>query len=493
MNRVTEILTGGVIAPRPNTAPLAEGWNVLSGIDPGGIKPIPKITIQKLFEAQAALRPGAVALIFEGQSITYGDLNSRSNHLAARLRELGVGPEVLVGICVERSFEMLVGLLGILKAGGAYVPMDPSYPSERLEFLLRDAEPMVLLTQEKLLPSLPRHPAQVLCLDALPPGAGAENLQPLNSPDNAAYVIYTSGSTGQPKGVVVTHHNVIRLFAATDQWYGFSERDVWTLFHSFAFDFSVWEIFGALLHGGRLVVVPHPVSRSPDAFYELLAQERVTVLNQTPSAFRQLMQAEESFAGEKNLALRLVIFGGETLDLQSLKPWFERHGDTHPQLVNMYGITETTVHVTYRPLAADDVNQPSVIGLPIPDLQLHILDQQLNPVAIGEAGEIFVGGAGLARSYLKRPELTEQRFVGNPFSKEAGARLYRSGDIARRLPNNDIEYLGRADLQVKIRGHRVELGEIEAVLNQHPAIRESVVLLRQESGLPRLVGYLISC
>ncbi|MDB6109199.1 MAG: Non-ribosomal peptide synthetase [Pedosphaera sp.] len=454
---------------------------------------LPPACLHQLFEAQAAKSPDRVALVFGQQQLTYGQLNARADAWVAQLRRLGVGPEVLVGLCVERSVELLLGILAILKAGGAYVPLDPAQPSERLELLLEDARPPVVLTQEKLIHRLPPNKARVICLD-LPPEP-----QPLGSPSapcdggNLAYVIYTSGSTGKPKGVLVTHSNLTRLFTATQPWFHFQENDVWTLFHSFAFDFSVWEIFGALLHGGRLVMVPYDISRSPKGFHELLVRERVTVLNQTPSAFGPLLQADQDSPGSEKLSLRLIIFGGEALSPRMLKPWFDRRGDQCPQLVNMYGITETTVHVTYRPLTSADVDQPSVIGLPIPDLQIHLLNEQLQPVTPGTPGEICVGGAGVARGYLNSPKLTAQKFITHPLCQAAGDRLYRSGDLARQLPNGDLEYLGRLDQQVKIRGHRVELGEIEAALKGHPALRDAVVLLREDvPGSPRLVGYLVS-
>jgi thioesterase domain-containing protein len=291
---------------------------------------------------------------------------------------------------------------------------------------------------------------------------------------------------------MVTHRNVTRLFSATQPWYQFNERDVWTLFHSCAFDFSVWEIWGALLLGGRLVIVPYLTSRSPEVLLELLARERVTVLNQTPSAFRQLIQAEQNNGRPSQLALRYVIFGGEALNLQSLKPWFDRHGDRHPRLVNMYGITETTVHVTYRPLHAGELNFGSPIGRPIPDLEIYILDGRRQPVPAGVPGEIYVGGAGVTRGYLNRPELSAERFIPNPFNPESGAHLYKTGDVARWRPDGDIEYLGRADNQVKIRGHRIELGEIESALARHPAVKEAVVLEKPDaSGEKQLVAYAI--
>ncbi len=319
-----------------------------------------------------------------------------------------------------------------------------------------------------------------------------ENLDASINPENLADVIYTSGSTGQPKGVLVEHKNVIRLFAATQSWYNFNQNDVWTNFHSIAFDFSVWEIWGALIYGGRLVIVPYWVSRDTQTFYDLLCSEKVTVLNQTPSAFRQLISVEESEKPQSKLSLRRVIFGGEALEIQSLKPWFEQHREESPQLVNMYGITETTVHVTYRPLTINDLNSSgSVIGRPIPDLEMYILNDNLQPVPIGVPGEIYIGGDGLARGYLNRPELTQEKFIVHPF--QTGKRLYKTGDLARYLPDGNIEFLGRIDNQVKIRGFRIELGEIEAVLNSNPQVQQAVVLVREDiADNKRLVAYVIT-
>ena len=433
-------------------------------------------TIHERFERQVAAKPDAIAVGFEGERLTYRELNERANRLAHHLRGRGVGPEICVGILVERSLEMVVNILGVLKAGGCYLPLDPAYPMERVSFMLEDAGAALLLT------GVDGQDISNQSIENLPPVAAAENL---------AYVIYTSGSTGQPKGVAVTHANVTRLFDATHAWFAFDERDVWTLFHSCAFDFSVWELWGALLYGGRLVVVPFSVGRDPAAFYDLVRQERVTVLNQTPSAFWQLSQAEEDLP-KTELALRLIIFGGEALELQRLRPWFERHGEERPQLVNMYGITETTVHVTYRAITHHDLDAGSVIGSAIPDLQVHMLDEDLRPVPDGLQGEMYVGGAGLARGYLHRPDLTAERFIPDPLSSEPGARLYRTGDLARRTRGGDLEYQGRADDQVKIRGFRIEPAEVNAALAQHLAIRESVILAREDAlGEKRLVAYCV--
>jgi len=441
---------------------------------------MPQRPLHALFEEQMERNPEAVAVVLGDERVTYRELNARADKVADQLRRLGVGPETFAGILMERSVEMVVAILGILKAGGAYLPLDPSYPSERLRFIIEDAKPAVIVTKEGI--STTDYTDQSRRSDP--------DLIRGFDPCHPCYVIYTSGSTGMPKGVVVTHANVVRLFTATRDWFNFTENDVWTLFHSYAFDFSVWELWGALLHGGRLVIVPYLISRQPEAFYHLLLKERVTVLNETPSAFRQLMQAEPSSASE-TLSLRYVIFGGEALEVQSLGPWFERHGDEQPLLVNMYGITETTVHVTYRPLRKSDLVSAtgSVIGKRIPDLQIYVLDASQRPVPIGVAGELYVGGSGLARGYLRRPELSAERFIPHAWSRE-GARLYRTGDRGRYLANGELEYLGRVDRQVKVRGFRIELGEIEAVLAQHKSVAESVVLARDDNT--GLVGYVVA-
>ena len=448
------------------------------------------------FEARAAERPHDPALTCEGTTLTYAELNARANRLAHRLRALGVGAETRVGIALERSAELVVAILAVLKAGGGYVPLDPNYPAERIAWVLEDAGAPVLVTTSGLVTRLPAMGGTALCIDTDADAIAAEsgaNPDAEGGPDSLAYVIYTSGSTGKPKGVQVTHANVVRLFDATGEWFGFGADDVWTLFHSCAFDFSVWEIWGALLYGGRLVVVPFYTTRSPEDFHRLLVDEGVTVLSQTPSAFRQLVQADlASGVHPSALRLRHVVFGGEALDPHSLRPWIERHGDERPRLVNMYGITETTVHVTFRPVTRADLERSgSPVGVPIPDLSLFLLDEHLEPVPAGVPGELFVGGAGVARGYLNRPELTAERFVRDPFTE--GARLYRSGDLARRRPDGELEYLGRADQQVKVRGFRIETGEIEAVLAAHPAVSDVAVIAREDGpGERRLVAYVVA-
>ncbi|ANW59333.1 non-ribosomal peptide synthetase [Burkholderia pseudomallei] len=452
--------------------------------------------IHQLFEAQVDRKPEAIALTFDGRRLSYAELNARANRLAHYLQARGVGPDRLVALCAERGIEMVVGLLAILKAGGAYVPLDPAYASDRLRGIVEDSQPALVLADAVGRAALGELDGALPVIDPETDALRWREM-PATNPEVAsqhvhhlAYVIYTSGSTGRPKGVMVEHAQVVRLFGATQAWFGFDERDVWTLFHSYGFDFSVWEMWGALLHGGRLVIVPTEVTRTPSAFFALLCAEGVTVLNQTPSAFQALMSAQEEreeAAGNIERAnvvahrLRYVIFGGEALEPRTLASWYARHGE-RTQLVNMYGITETTVHVTYYALRAEDAMRlgASPIGVRIPDLQLYVLDDRREPVPMGVTGELYVGGAGVARGYLNRPELTRERFIDDPFV--AGGRLYRTGDLARWRTDGSLEYLGRNDFQVKIRGFRIELGEIEAQLAKVAGVREVVVLARDSAA-----------
>lgn len=441
------------------------------------------LCLHQWFELQAKKTPDTVAVVFEKNRLTYEALNRKANQLAHQLRKQGVGPDVLVSLYLERSPHMLVGILGILKSGGAYLPLDLSYPKERLAFMMRDANTSLLITQRTLSHNLKQKDTTVICIDDDFTDESDTAPEVDMTPDSLAYCIYTSGSTGTPKGVLITHRNVVRLFTATNHWFGFAPTDVWSMFHSYAFDVSVCEIWGALLYGGRLVVVPYLTSRTPADFYELLEREAVTVLSQTPSAFQQLLWAEDSAPEPRPLKLRYILFAGEKLETRILKPWVERHGDQNPKLINLYGITETTVHATYRPIESKDLDKPSVIGLPIPDLRILLLDENLQPVEEGQPGELCVAGPGLARGYLNRNELTTSRFV-----TAHGTRLYRSGDLARKYSDRDFEYIGRIDNQVKIRGHRIELGEIETVLHRHSAVRTAVVIARDH----RLIAYIVA-
>ncbi|MDQ6816150.1 MAG: amino acid adenylation domain-containing protein, partial [Actinomycetota bacterium] len=460
---------------------------------PGAPAPsYPLACMHSLFERCAARTPDAVALSFEGASLTYAELDARANRLAHHLQELGAGLETLVALFLEPSLELVVAILGILKAGAAYVPLDPAYPADRIGFVLKDTGAPLLVTREDLVGEIPPHDAQTVCLDrdrARIDSRSNENPDAGATPENLAYVIYTSGSTGTPKGVMVEHRNVARLFSATEHWYGFGPQDVWVLLHSYAFDFSVWELWGALAYGGRLVISPLWTTRSPQALAELISESAVTVLNATPSLFAVVQ--EELLKAADRIALRFIVFGGEALAPAMLAPWFKRFGDDGPELVNMYGITETTVHVTYRPIrAADCARDSSPIGIPIPDLSLHLLDPQGSPVPTGVPGELYVGGAGVARGYLNRPELTDQRFVGDP---GGSSRLYRTGDVARRLADGELEFRGRIDDQVKVRGFRIELGEVQAAIRDVPGVSDCAVIAAVLApGDTRLAAYVVS-
>ncbi|MFE3634312.1 non-ribosomal peptide synthase/polyketide synthase [Streptomyces sp. NPDC059168] len=457
----------------------------------------PADTLDALFAAQAARTPDAVAVTCGDERLDYATLHARAGRLAHRLAELGAGPEKFVALALPRSADLVVAVLAVLGTGAAYLPIDPKLPAERVRHLLADVGPVALVTtrqQEADGPDVPR-----LLLDdpevradlAGRPAAGPARRA---LPESPAYVIHTSGSTGRPKGVVVPHANVVRLFSRTRHWFGFGPDDVWTMFHSYAFDFSVWELWGPLLHGGRLVIVPEDTARSPEDFLRLLADERVTVLNQTPSAFYPLIRADAQLPGVgARLALRTVIFGGEALDVGRLADWYDRHSDTAPRLVNMYGITETTVHVTHAALdrSAARPDTASPIGTGIPDLRLYVLDGTLRPVPPGAVGELFVAGEGLARGYLNRPGLTAARFPADPFGRP-GTRMYRTGDRARWRADGTLEYLGRADQQVKIRGYRIEPGEIEAALHAHPGVGAATVGVYEDTaGTRRLVAHVV--
>ena len=394
-----------------------------------------------------------IAITFGNRDVPYAELELSAGKICEQLLEAGAGPGMLIAICLERGVEMIAAMLGVAMTGAAYLPIDPAAPAARIAETLADAGPIALIEANGL-----------KVLD------GGVTVDPAT-----AYVIYTSGSTGRPNGVLISQESVLLLLDKTAAWFAFGPHDVWTMFHSFCFDFSVWETWGALLTGGRLVIVPFTISRSPMDFRELLVRKQVTVLNQTPSAFALLdwvdARAEES---RGRLSLRVLIFGGEALSLGSLRNWMARHGDHRPELINMYGITEATVHVTYRRIFARDLDaSESLIGVAIPHLQVRLLNADLEAVSDGQEGELCVSGGGVALGYLHRPELTTQRFVHDPHT---GERLYRSGDIARRRQDGELVYLGRRDNQVKISGFRIELGEVEAALIGCAGVRQACAM-----------------
>ncbi|WP_231912381.1 non-ribosomal peptide synthetase [Rhodococcus sp. EPR-157] len=473
---------------RPN-----ERESVLTRVPGASMEPN---TIADMFARNAARHPDAVAVRFTGygsgvcDQLTYAELDRDSTRLARVLVEDGVGVESLVGLALERSTLMITAILAVIKAGGAYVPLDTHHPSDRLAYIAGDAAPVCVLTTSNLAASIGDVTAgRVLVLDA-DERIADQSTEPLPVNvgwNNTAYVIYTSGSTGKPKGVLVPHRSVLELMANTASVFDFGPSDVWTMFHSFAFDFSVWELWGPLLHGGTLVIVDRDVARSPEHFLQLLRTERVTVLNQTPSAFYPLIEADRDNPGDDSL--RYIVFGGEALDLRRLSRWYDRHPES-PTLVNMYGITETTVHVSHLTLDADHLGDVSTIGAAIDGLHMYVLDAFLRPTAPGFAGEIYVSGAQLARGYLGRVDLTATRFVANPYSP--GERLYRTGDLGRWNKYGVLEFVGRADDQVKIRGYRIELGEIQAAILAAPGVRDATVLVREDvPGVRRLVGYVV--
>ncbi|MGV0742804.1 amino acid adenylation domain-containing protein [Mycolicibacterium sp. XJ870] len=449
-------------------------------------------SIPALFEAQVARDPEAVAVSYDGSSMTYRELDQVSNRLAHLLIGNGAAPGQRVAVLFSRSVEAVVAIFAVLKTGAAYVPIDPSVPDARLEFVLTDAGPVAAVTTADLAARLAGRGLVVVDIDD-----PAIDDHPASAPpvgpctDDIAYLIYTSGTTGVPKGVAIPHHNVTRLLATLEADLELSSGQVWTQSHSLAFDFSVWEIFGALLHGGRLVVVSDSVARSPEDLHDLLVEQRVSILSQTPSAFYALQSVEElSPELESELALEVVVFGGEALEPQRLKPWLDTHPES-PRLVNMYGITETTVHASFREILAGDVaSTVSPIGVPLGHLAFVVLDGWLRQVPVGVVGELYVAGAGLGSGYVGRAPLTSTRFVASPFGAP-GMRMYRTGDLVCWSHGGQLQYLGRADEQVKIRGHRIELGEIQSTLTALDGVEQAVVIAREDRpGDKRLVGYI---
>ncbi|MDM9585261.1 non-ribosomal peptide synthetase [Nostoc sp. GT001] len=445
-------------------------------------------SIHQLFEAQVEKTPDAVALIFNNQHLTYRDLNSRANQLAQHLQSLGVGTETLVGICIERSLEMIVALLAILKAGGAYVPLDPGYPQERLAFMLSDTQVSILLTQKELVAKLPTHTAFVICLDTdwnTISQNHKENLNTSVTADNLAYVMYTSGSTGTPKGVSVIHRGVVRLVKETNYAH-LTDEEIILQLAPISFDASTFEIWGCLLNGGQLIIYP-PHTPSLEELGQIIQQYQVTTLWLTAGLFHLIV--DEKIDALKSL--RQLLAGGDVLSVPHVQKFLQTVDNC--QLINGYGPTENTTFTCCHPITAPlqpDVSIP--IGRPIANTQVYILDQNLQPVSIGETGELYIGGDGLARGYLNRPDLTAEKFIFHSFDSNLETRLYKTGDLARYLPDGKVEFLGRIDNQVKIRGFRIELGEIEREIAQHPDVREIVVLARQdETSEKQLTAYIV--
>lgn len=440
-------------------------------------------TLHGAVEAAAAQWPDRVAVADATSMLTYQDLMDRSAALAARLDEIGVR-EGLVGVCVDRTVNVVIATLAVLRAGAAYVPIDPTSPRQRLALILEDARPLAMVVDGKGSGLVPPGVQRVHVDEGLVPASAPRVETP---EDGLAYVIFTSGSTGRPKGVMVEHRHVLALLDSADRHFSFDQHDVWTMFHSNAFDFSVWEMFGALGHGATVVVVPRAAIYDPEAMWRLIEREGVTVLSQTPSYFSRLLGAERRNPED----LRYVVFGGEALHFGSLAAWFEEYGDA-TTLVNMYGITETTVHVTYREVRPEDVTrQGFLIGRPLSHLSIELVDEHLRPVQDGAVGELLVAGDSVARGYLGRDDLTAERFLPDP--ARPGATRYRTGDLARLTDTGELEYVGRSDDQVQLNGYRVELREVQHHLQQHPAIGEAVVVARPgpDGGL-RLVGYVRS-
>jgi amino acid adenylation domain-containing protein len=448
------------------------------------------ICLHQLFEAQVERTPDATALIFEDQQLNYQQLNERANQLAHYLQEMGVGPEVLVGLCMERSVEMVVGLLGILKAGGAYVPMDPQYPLERLSLMIEDAGGPVLLTQQHLLDRLPPSESKVVCVDSdwnVIAQQRAENLSERVRPENLAYVIYTSGSTGKPKGVMISHDAICNRLFWMQEAYQLSASDRVLQKTPYTFDVSVWEVFWPLLNGAQLVVA-RPGGHQDSAYLvRLIIERQITVLHFVPSMLQAMLE-EPAF--EQCDSLREVICSGEALPYNLQERVFERLKTT--SLRNLYGPTEAAVDVTHWTCERASQERGVPIGHPIANIHIHILDEHLEPVAVGVPGQLHIGGVGLARGYFHQPHLTAEKFIPDPHSSIHGARLYRTGDLARYLPDGEIEFMGRLDHQIKLRGNRIEAGEIEAALVQHSLVQEAVVVVREDTpGDKRLVAYVV--
>jgi len=477
-----------------NILPDAQYHKVVHSFNAGKSYPSTK-TIHQVFEEQAEKNPKHIAVSYNGTLLTYQELNAKANQLAHYLRQNeAVAPDTLITLCLVKNEQILIAILAVLKAGAAYVPLDPRSPDDRMRYMLQDTNSRVILTtsvhRQKIAILTQHSKADVIAIDE---PLFTENLteQPVKNPDvnisndGLAYMIYTSGTTGNPKGVMQTHDNVVRLFAATEDFYHFNSDDIWILFHSYIFDFSIWEMWGALFYGGKLIIPTEEQTKDPNMLYHLCYNEQVTIFNQTPHAFYQFIDVA---IHKEKLPLKYVVFGGEALNTKRLKPWTQYYGSSQPKLANMYGITETTVHTTYKEIVPEDVDDgSSCVGKALPDMKGYVLDAHLLPVPLGAAGELYVGGAGLARGYWNKPQLTQERFVGNPFqtveeqTEQCHVKLYKTGDVVRWLPDGELEYVGRNDLQVKIRGYRVELDDIASNILEHPFISEAAVLAAEDA------------
>jgi amino acid adenylation domain-containing protein len=448
-------------------------------------------TLHQRFEKQVLKNPNHIALSFSNTYLSYQALNQTANRLAHYLKRIAfIKVDQVVALFLDKNEYLVIAIIAVLKAGGGYVPIDPHFPDDRVNYILDEIEANVLICNQNYYDQLKQRCPSVLSIEDLLRNTAfkIESMEnPINktSSDNLCYVLYTSGTTGNPKGVLQTHYNILSLFRATESLYHFNDRDVWTLFHSYVFDFSVWEMWGALLYGGQLVIPTVEQTMNPSLLYRLCFTKKVTVLNLTPQVFYQFEALLNSPIDTPRLfSLRYIIFGGDRLNFPRLGLWLQKYGDRTPQMVNMYGITETAIHTTYKFISKDSIHQGSIIGQAIPDQTLYILDRFRSPVPYGVIGELYVGGSGLARGYLNHSTLTRNSFILNPFQtleekkNSLNQRIYKTGDLVRRLPNGDIEYIGRNDRQVKINGFRIELQAIERNITQYPGIRQAVVVVK---------------
>ncbi len=456
----------------------------------------PCIFIQQAIEHQAERRPNQIAIREGTDSITYAEFNAKANQLAHYLSRQGIKARDFVGVLVNRSMNTLVALLAVLKLGATYVPIDSRYPKQRQEIILTNSHCKYLLisddTENQTDTTYSISTFYQKQLEIVLEKEQNDNLHFSVLPDDIMYVIYTSGTTGTPKGIPITYHNLSSLFMATEPLFGFNADDIWMLFHSLAFDFSVWEWCGALLYGGTLIVVPYAISRSSQQFYQLVVDEKVTVLNQTPSAFYEFIEADKQ--SSLPLTLRTIIFGGEKLEYRRLSDWFKKHDKHCPKLINMYGITEGTIHVTFHPISQNDLDrQESMIGQPLPHMKTYVLDKDKQLMPFGCIGELYIAGLGVTSGYINQPAETARHFMLNPYSNDPSFKwLYKTGDRVKMLPDGELVYLDRIDTQINVRGFRIELGEVEYQLDRLPEIKRSVVALNYEMAvLPQLVAYLI--